>query len=102
MDIEVRDVFSHYAEILNLDLDRFKEDLDSDQIKERVKSDRLSGVKLGIDRTPTIYVNGHYIPGTSALTSEGLRAAIDAALAGKTFVPPPTPPPTAASTTPKK
>jgi protein-disulfide isomerase len=91
MDIEVRDVLFHYAEVLKLDLDRFKQDLDSAPVKARVDSDHTKGVSLGIDRTPTIYVNGNHIPAPSSLTEEGLRAAIDAALAGKVFVPPPTP-----------
>lgn len=83
MDIEVRDVFFHYAELLHLDVDRFKQDLDSDAIRARVESDRARGAGLGIDRTPTVYVNGHHVPSTSSITLEGLHAAIDAALAGK-------------------
>jgi protein-disulfide isomerase len=101
MDIEVRDVLFHYAEILHLDVERFKQDLDSDPVKARVESDHARALKLGIDRTPTIYVNGQYIPAPSSLTVDGLRAAIDAALAGKAFVPPPTPSPSATSL-PKK
>jgi len=85
MDIEVRDVFFRYAEMLHLDVDRFKQDLDSDVVRARVESDRARGDGLKIDRTPTIYVNGHHLASTSSLNLEGLRAAIDAALAGKTL-----------------
>jgi protein-disulfide isomerase len=85
MELEVRDVFLRYAEILQLDVERFKQDLDSDQVKARVESDRAKGVALGIDRTPTIYVNGHWVPAPSSLTAEGLHAAIDAALIGKIY-----------------
>ena len=85
MELEVRDVFLRYAEMLQLDVERFKQDLDSDQVKARVESDRAKGVALGIDRTPTIYVNGHLIPAPSSLTAEGLHAAIDAALDGKVY-----------------
>ena len=95
MDIEVRDVFFHYAELLHLDLDRFKQDLDSDVIKARVESDRERGAKLGIDRTPTVYINGKHVGGTAFLSPDGLREAIEAALAGKTYVPPPTATPAA-------
>ncbi len=42
MDIEVHDVFAHYAEVLNLDVDRFKEALDSNALKARVESDRCA------------------------------------------------------------
>jgi len=95
MDLEVRDVFLRYAEILQLDLERFKQDLDSDQVRARVESDRARGAGLGIDRTPTIYVNGNLVPTPSSLSSEGLHAAIDAALAGKVYVQPPSPSPVA-------
>ena len=95
MDLEVRDVFFRYAEILQLDGERFKQDLDSDPIRARVESDRARGAGLGIDRTPTIYVNGRHVPAPSALTSEGLHAAIDAALAGKTYDQPASPSPAA-------
>ena len=93
MDLEVRDVFFRYAEILKLDVERFKQDLDSDPIRARVESDRARGAGLSIDRTPTIYVNGHLVPAPSSLTSEGLHAAIDAALAGKTYDQPASPSP---------
>ncbi len=92
---EVRDVFLRYAEILKLDLERFKQDIDSDQVKARVESDRARGDKLSIDRTPTIYVNGRLVPGPASLTAEGLRAAIDAELAGKTKEEATSPSPTA-------
>ena len=95
MDLEVRDVFLRYAEILQLDLERFKQDLDSDQVRARVESDRARGTGLGIDRTPTIYVNGNLVPTPSSLSSEGLHAAIDAALSGKVYVQPPSPSPVA-------
>jgi len=95
MDLEVRDVFLRYAEILQLDLERFKQDLDSDQVRARVESDRARGAGLGIDRTPTIYVNGNLVPTPSSLSSEGLHAAIDAALSGKVYVQPPSPSPVA-------
>jgi len=101
MDGEVRDVFLRYAEILKLDLERFKQDIDSDAVKARVESDRARGAALGIDRTPTIYVNGHLVPPPSSLTPEGLHAAIDAALVGKVYVQPPSPSPTGTPEAPK-
>lgn len=95
MDIEVRDVLYRYAEILKLDVERFKRDLDSDVVKERVESDRSRGAGLGIDRTPTIYVNGQHLTGNSFLTAEGLHGAIESVLAGKAI---PSPAPSPSST----
>lgn len=83
MEIEVRDVFVSYAEMLKLDVERFKKDIDSDEVKARVESDRARGDELGIDRTPTLYLNGRFLPFAAARTVEGLHAAIDAELNGK-------------------
>jgi protein-disulfide isomerase len=82
MEIEVRDVFTSYAERLKLDVERFKTDMDTSEIKARVDSDSARGDKLGIDRTPTIYINGHLLPYAS-ITSAGIHAAIDAELNGQ-------------------
>jgi len=68
---------------LELDVERFKQDLDSEVVRARVESDRSRGQGLGIDRTPTIYVNGQHVSGTAFLTSEGFHAVSDAVLAGK-------------------
>ena len=82
MEIEVRDVLISYAETLKLDVERFKTDMDSNEVKARVDSDSARGDKLGIDRTPTVYINGRLLPYPS-LTSAGLHAAIDAELNGQ-------------------
>jgi protein-disulfide isomerase len=81
MDIEVRDVFASYAQRLQLDVERFKTDLDSDEIKARVESDRALGDSLKIDRTPTVYLNGRLLP-FLVQTLDGLHAAIEAELNG--------------------
>jgi protein-disulfide isomerase len=82
MEIEVRDVFVSYAEKLELDVERFKTDIDRNDVKARVDSDAARGDKLGIDRTPTLYINGRLLP-YSSLTGAGLHAAIDAELNGQ-------------------
>lgn len=83
MAIEVRDVLVRYAGILNLDVDRFKQDMDSGAVKARVEADQARADKLGIDRTPTLYVNGRLLPALSTQSVEALHAAIDAELNGK-------------------
>jgi protein-disulfide isomerase len=80
---EIRDVLITYAQILKLDLERFNQDIDSDEVKARVESDRAAGDARGIDRTPTIYLNGHLLPATSIRTVETLHDAIEAELSGK-------------------
>ena len=53
-------LFIEYANSLNLDADKFKNDLYSDAVKERVNSNIKQGSsqQLDIQYTPTIYING--------------------------------------------
>src|SRR4029450_292887 len=44
----VRELFESSAGTIGLDLDKFKKDMDSDQIKARVEADRQRGESLGI------------------------------------------------------
>ncbi len=83
MEIEVRDVFVRYAEILQLDVERFKTDLDSAEVKKRVDADQDRAEKLAVDRTPTLYMNGQLMPAGAHLNVQTLHAAIDAELNAK-------------------
>ena len=47
-----------YAEKIGLDLNRFKKDLHSKEARDRVKQEFNQGESLGVDATPTIYING--------------------------------------------
>lgn len=49
----------HYAQRLNLDMDRFVADMESDKVQKRVKEDFWSGVQSGVNGTPTFFINGH-------------------------------------------
>ena len=54
----VEDVFIKYAEELNLDLEKFKADLDLKEIKQKVSKDLESGVNAKVNGTPTFFLNG--------------------------------------------
>ena len=47
-----------YAKAINLDLDTFKKDLDSHKFESYIQEDLTSGNNLGINSTPTFYLNG--------------------------------------------
>lgn len=47
-----------FATEIGLDVDRFKKDLHSDETKERVEREMKQGESLGVDATPTIFING--------------------------------------------
>ncbi|PIR04482.1 MAG: disulfide bond formation protein DsbA [Candidatus Magasanikbacteria bacterium CG11_big_fil_rev_8_21_14_0_20_39_34] len=47
-----------YAESLRLDIDQFRNDMDSKEVTERVNRDINSGHKANISGTPTFFLNG--------------------------------------------
>jgi protein-disulfide isomerase len=66
-----------YASQLGLDRKRFDAALDSGKFAENVKRDLTDGRMLGVNSTPTVFINGKRIRDKSP---ESLRAAIEAAL----------------------
>ena len=77
-----RELFESYAGTLGLNLDQFKKDVDSDKTRERVDSDHALGDSLGVKVTPTLFINNRPVE-PEQKNPEGLRAAINAALSGK-------------------
>lgn len=67
-----------YASELGLDRTRFDAELDKGVYATDVRHDMDAGEKVGIDSTPTVFINGVKL---YDMTPEGLRAAIDKALA---------------------
>ena len=50
-----------YAGILELDIERFKNDISNHVYAGRVREDFLSGVRSGVNGTPSFFLNGlHY------------------------------------------
>jgi len=89
----VRAIFEGYAATLGLDVERFKKDMDSEQVTDRIKSDQERGASIGVDRTPILFVDGVQVP-FSSLNVEALQTVIGAALNGQTPAPlPPSPTP---------
>ena len=52
------DKYRQYAQELGLDETKFAEDLESDEVKDRVKASTASGNSLGVTATPTFFLNG--------------------------------------------
>jgi protein-disulfide isomerase len=69
-----------YAAQNGLDVEKFRADLASHAIAERVQHDLQSGVHSGAHGTPTFFINGRKHEGPD--TFEDLRASIQAALGG--------------------
>ena len=77
-----RELFESYAGTIGLNLDQFRKDMDSEKARERVDSDHALGDSLGVNVTPTFFINNHPVDPKDK-NPEGVRAAINAALAGK-------------------
>ena len=73
------DKLKDYATQLGLDRTKFDGELDSGKFADTVRKDMKDGDKLGVDATPTIFINGRKIEGDK--THDSLKAAIDEALA---------------------
>ncbi|MEK9182351.1 MAG: DsbA family protein [Patescibacteria group bacterium] len=56
-----QEIFSEYAGKLDLDAERFKLDLNLKELKQKVEADYQSGVKAGVNHTPTFFLNGKEI-----------------------------------------
>jgi len=77
-----RELFESYAQTIGLDLNKFKSDMDSERAKARVDADRQRGESLGIQTTPTLFINNQPLDPKDK-NPEGIRAVINAALEKK-------------------
>ena len=71
------DKLRQYATEVGLDRARFDALLDSGKLAEKVQRDVMDGRKLGINGTPTLYVNGKRVSDNSY---ESVKAAVESAL----------------------
>ncbi|MEK7641947.1 MAG: DsbA family protein [Patescibacteria group bacterium] len=73
-------VFEGYATRIGLNTEAFKKDLASDSVKKRVQRDRDEGISLGVNSTPTFFVNGKAI--VNPQSYEAFKKIIDDAARG--------------------
>jgi protein-disulfide isomerase len=77
-----RALFQAYAGMLKLDLGRFKRDMDSKEVKERIAADRRQAASLGVTNTPTFFLNNRALD-PATVNDAKLRELIDAEAKGK-------------------
>jgi protein-disulfide isomerase len=86
-------IFTEYATRSGVDVERFKKDVNGQEVTARIKADQARGASIGVDRTPVLFVNSLKIP-FAKFNVEDLHKIIDDELAGKTpdlTTPSPTP-----------
>lgn len=54
-------LFEGYAKELGLNVEQFKTDLESEKVASEVENDFQSGLKSGVNATPTFFINGKKI-----------------------------------------
>ncbi len=74
-----RALFADYARVLGMDEERFSRDLTGDMASMRVALDMRRGKSMGVQGTPTLFLNGKMMDAKD-VTPEGLRLAINSAL----------------------
>ena len=73
---DFRPILINFARQLGLDVPRFTRDMDGLQVVTVVSDDTKSATLLGVNSTPTIFINGQFIPNEN-MTVEGLRKEIN-------------------------
>jgi protein-disulfide isomerase len=77
---DVRPAFDGYAKSIGLDMKQFTQDSSSEIVERRIFLDGKRAHSLGVQGTPTVFLNGKEVPFQS-LAPEKLKALIDAELA---------------------
>lgn len=68
-------LFEQYAQQIGLDMDKFKNDVKSSEVRVRINRDKNSASSLGIQGTPTFFINGERIPNPKGY--EDFKSLID-------------------------
>lgn len=73
---DVRPIFEGFATKIGLNLEKFKRDQSSETVAQRIFLDGKRGRSLGVEGTPTMFMNGREVPFES-LPAEKLRVLIN-------------------------
>ena len=57
------EIINKYAESVGLNMEKFKNDIDSSEIKDKVASDKRSALRARVNSTPTFFLNGEKMEG---------------------------------------
>jgi protein-disulfide isomerase len=76
---DARALFNAYAGMLQLDLDRFRKDMDSSEVQQQVDLDQHRGAAIGVKNTPTIFLNSEALQPNQMNPTE-LPGVVEAAI----------------------
>ena len=72
---KAENIFISLAQQLDLDIEKFQQDLGSEEIKNKVGNDLKNGLKVGVNATPTFFLNGKML---DPMSPQKLKEGIDA------------------------
>jgi protein-disulfide isomerase len=55
--------YLEWAQEMGLDMEKFKKDIASKEVKDTIASDTKAASKLGVTGTPTLFINGRFLSG---------------------------------------
>jgi predicted DsbA family dithiol-disulfide isomerase len=61
--------YVEHAQVIGLDVERYKKDIVSDDVKKRIDSDAKQAAGLGVTGTPAFFINGRYLSGAQPFES---------------------------------
>ena len=76
---DARSLFQAYAGMLQLDLNRFRQDMDDPEIQHQIELDQSRGAAIGVKTTPTIFLNNQVVPANELMPDE-FPKAVEAAI----------------------
>jgi protein-disulfide isomerase len=71
--------YLEWAQQLDLDVEQFKRDLASEEVKKAVNDDAAEAAKMGVTGTPGFFINGRFLRGAKPF--EDFKKLIDEELA---------------------
>jgi len=78
---EPRPIYASYASRIGLNVDKFKADMERQEVADRVQADFVRGTSLGVSGTPTVFLNGRVLTADVTLDEQKLRGAVESAFA---------------------
>lgn len=74
-------LFESYSKLLGISVDQFKIDIGSKEVRDFVRAQRVNALKLGLQGTPTFFINGKQIKNPSSV--DAFRLLINDAIKSK-------------------
>jgi len=75
------ETFERYAQEIGIDVEQFKKDVVSADVKKSIDEDMQQAQELGVSGTPAFFINGRFLSGAQPF--ESFKRTIDAELAKK-------------------